>query len=136
MKPIDQRIALAKLQGWTALTESVPGILLGSKLGHDGIVPNYLEDLNAMHELLMRTSLYSPRKYLSMLNDIVLHDESLMHNHKMIEDLMFYEPTAAQKAEALLKVMGLWVDAQPCDEYPCDAQPQRVYDKDAKPWDA
>lgn len=125
MKPEQQRIAIAE---WCGLLErndgavvvfqrwDAPDAIWQRVLFNDGserpcIVPNipdYLNDLNAMHEaeeLLIR-SLGADTQYVKTLTEIA----SKQNTH--------YTPfraavtaTAAQRAEALLRTIGKWTDS-------------------------
>jgi len=101
MNAEEQRIAIAKACGWG---ESAFG-----KWHRHGVIlpdpmnpPDYLNDLNAMHEaeeVLTDLNLY--RKFLYL---VVLEDPSNTSN----------EPawaTAAQRAEAFLRTIGVWTNA-------------------------
>lgn len=71
-------------------------------------IPDYLNDLNAVHEV---EKIYASTQYFyelqtvcGMPRGLVLYDiESIKH---------IITATAAQRAEALLRAMGLWEDEQ------------------------
>jgi hypothetical protein len=107
MKPEEQRIAIAKACGWKLVEdnpdyepywEDPKGNMIGISFGEYRL-PNYLNDLNAMHEaenVLNDLNLY--RKFLYL---VVLEDPSNISN----------EPawaTATQRAEAFLRTLDLW----------------------------
>jgi hypothetical protein len=103
MKREQQRIAIAEACGWRNLWETDYHEWRGDNpfgLG-DEVLPDYLNDLNAMHEaekVLKDLNLY--RKFLYL---VILEDPSNISN----------EPawaTAAQRAEAFLTTVELWVD--------------------------
>jgi hypothetical protein len=107
MAPEVQRIAIAKACGLTIVSDSITHHLTpyGKKTERDPEgcflkeCPNYLNDLNAMHEAeRMLTDINLYRKFLYL---IVLEDPSNASN----------EPawaTAAQRAEAFLRTLNLW----------------------------
>jgi hypothetical protein len=67
-----------------------------------GWIPDYPNDLNAMHEAEIAADLYSyPRRerYLGRLQDIINAEGT---------ERPFMCATAAQRAEAFLKTLGLW----------------------------
>lgn len=80
MTPEQQRIAIAEVCGWEPVS--------------DDQLPNYLKDLNAMHEAektIKGTSSWRTYKYeLSLMPIDEIH------------------ATAAQRAEAFLLTFGLW----------------------------
>ena len=72
----------------------------------DGELPDYLNDLNAMHEA--EKSLSNLSFYRSFLYLVVLDDPTNKSN----------EPawaTAAQRAEAFLRTIGKWTNNQPTE---------------------
>ena len=62
-------------------------------------IPDYLHDLNAMHEAVMSMSGEFKLGYREILADIC----GAMHYHNA---------TAAQRAKAFLKTLNLWEDAE------------------------
>lgn len=113
MTPEAQRIKIAEACGWSVENCHVrggknvlyKGVVRHSELFNDALeptlmlmrpwLPDYLNDLNAMHEaekILYATPNYTPyRSELAKLGDIV-------------------HATAAQRAEAFLRTLGLWRD--------------------------
>ena len=100
-----QRIAIAEACGWKNV-DAGAGRVWGFTTRHKGTpsesdvcvdVPNYLNDLNAMHEA--ERTMGDPQlwdEYQSYLSDA-------MRNIGWI-----YHATAAQRAEAFLKTIGKW----------------------------
>lgn len=79
------------------------------------LIPNYVEDLNAMHEVEKRL----PKRLLTVydddLNVVVLRDcatrtELFPPNQAVYEDLSRWKfhATARQRAEAFLRTIGKW----------------------------
>jgi hypothetical protein len=113
MNKTKQRIAIAKACGWKDIKRvwmyvsdtsmegyaTLSGILTDNKRE---ILPNYLEDLNTMHEA---ESIIYPRwdTYFSMLISVRWRDAG---DHPA--DLSPARATAAQRAEAFLKTLNLW----------------------------
>jgi len=121
MKPEAQQIAIAKACGWTEILRPcddayhyLPTDTLGFVMGRvcgirpRGIhienaapLPNYLNDLNAMHEaekVLIRPNLYAKGgwgMYLGYLS-------------KVTDEQHPIDATAAQRAEAFLRTIGKW----------------------------
>jgi len=112
MSPEKQRIAIAEACGWDF--DPVEGHGWGSRgrwakspksehLVFANSVPDYLNDLNAMHEAVM-----SCREHL---------DSYPMNLRRIIraempdgDDIDYYHATAAQRAEAFLKTLNKWTD--------------------------
>lgn len=101
MSPFKQQIAIAEACGWRIDEELEDGELMGYTADTDNIevwdiVPDYCNDLNAMHEaqkLLKAIEWENYRQELWLLcadNDI--------------------RATAAQRAEAFLRTLGKWED--------------------------
>lgn len=86
-----QRIAIAKACGWKA-PKYIPGqpIEFAPDI-EDFSPPDYLNDLNAMHE--------AEKVMIESGADCMLYDSMLTGS---------FHATAAEKAEAFLKTMGLW----------------------------
>jgi hypothetical protein len=121
MSPKAQQIAIAEACGWKWIQtnwESKSG-LIGTDSPHSGnipyegtnypsnrhlptygkAIPDYLNDLNAMHkaEKILKGGMRS--KYDAELTLICSRDYNFI-----------WESTAAQRAEAFLKTIGKWVD--------------------------
>ena len=93
-----QRIAIATACGWTADS----WCLTPSGWVFADAIPDYLNDLNAMHEA---------EKVLTGYQQTVTYSDNLM---KIVGYHTFdsAHATAPQRCEAFLRVMGLWEDAQ------------------------
>jgi hypothetical protein len=119
-----QRIAIAEACGWTNIClqplwvsdieDEFPPVLCGthpSKGRPEGIpkrfgpLPDYLNDLNAMHEA--EKMLRKPMKGSD--TDTIIGDR--MHKYAELIGYAF-DATAAQRAEAFLKTIVKWEEAQ------------------------
>jgi hypothetical protein len=94
MKPELQRIRIAKACGFdeSHWLELGGGIVLGTS----GSLPDYPNDLNAMHEaevVIIKSGYTAIRTYEDLLQ-------------KQIANIIF--ATAAQRAEAFLRTLNLW----------------------------
>lgn len=112
MTPEAINIAIAEARGWTKIywgggQRHRP---MGINPEVDGVrlpLPDYLNDLNAMHEAVMSQNwpLSGRITYRRNLQDIVSRD-------KGVDNLIHYgeciNATAAQRAEAFLRTKGLW----------------------------
>ena len=96
MSPEAQRIALAKAHGYN-LSEPY--------IGDGSYLPDYLNDLNAMHEAEVALTEEQAEKYEAYLNSPGMYIEGGYPS-----TLYLYHATAAQRAEAFLKTLGLWKD--------------------------
>lgn len=129
MSPEAQQIAIAKARGWTDVKmgqpwmtefpEDFPNIPCGVRPENPertaparwGPVPNYLADLNAMHEAraVIRDNTELRVKYLNALRRIVARrcpkNKSGM---SLVSDFHQLDATAAEHAEAFLSTLGLW----------------------------
>jgi len=106
MNKENQRIAIAKAMGWTPYSEEEnphfffhPGRKGWRELYHTQEIPDYLNDLNAMHEA-----------------EKVLPDYKLLrwHGHLLNacgRSVNASRATAAQRAEAFLRTLGLWEES-------------------------
>lgn len=100
MRPEEQRISIAKACGWTKFTPDTIQYTARRADGLWGMIPDYLNDLNAMHEA----------------ETILTDDQWVTYIAKLHDDVVIYPTrravtaTAAQRAEALLKTLNLWTE--------------------------
>jgi hypothetical protein len=120
MSPEAQRIAIAGACGWIEVRAEVdwlPGELTGiftwphpTKTDETKYyisrkpVPNYLYDLNAMHRAEKKLTLVQWDEYLGILYSLVQDPHICSLTHAMA----YVCATAAQRAEAFLRTLGLW----------------------------
>lgn len=112
MKPERQRTAIAEACGWTGIAPyHNNGPLWGkSPDGTLHALPDYLNDLNAMHEAETEKVLGDRRLlYLGALEELLGVEEEPL---SAIAEWTVVHATAAQKAEAFLKAMGTWEDEE------------------------
>jgi len=89
-----QRIKIAEACGWKPDKRGFGWL---SPHGYYAPEPDYLNDLNAMHEAMKTLSLKMGFEFCSHLNDMgILGDWDML------------TATAAQRAEAFLKTIGKW----------------------------
>jgi len=113
MTPEKQRIAIAKAceksprastaaSAWTTISLRSP------KWWASIEVPDYLNDLNAMHEA---EKVLTPdrQEYFVCVLDRMLHGGRASD---LSEQFLSLHATAAQRAEAFLKTIGKWEDSQ------------------------
>jgi len=106
MKPKLQRIAIAKACGLSVVSDGIthcltPCHLDTGKFDPQGkgltTVPDYLNDLNAMHEAIMSQSGEFRVRYRNILADLC----GAQH---------FHNATAEQRSEAFLRTLELWTE--------------------------
>ena len=106
MTPEAQRIAIAEACGWKKPGEF--GDMWHHPKGHPvGFVPSYLSDLNAMHEA---EKVLDERQYIRFaihLNQLWLTDNT---NSRIV--LRSASATAAQRCEAFLRTLNLWLQTK------------------------
>ena len=124
MTPEQQRIAIAEFCGWTNIClqplwvsdieDEFPPVLCGthpSKGRPEGIpkrfgpLPDYLNDLNAMHDAWLTLSLSEKEQFESELYSIVIGGAEYNRND---DAGWITNATAAQRAESFLKTLNLW----------------------------
>lgn len=101
MNKTKQKIAIAEACGLSDIGK------IGEQLMHGGTgifldVPDYLNDLNAMHEAEFTRIIGNDEhefNYRCALDKIMGHDRSIIHF-----------ATASQRAEAFLRTIGKWED--------------------------
>jgi hypothetical protein len=112
MTPEAQRIAIAEACGWEGPFKHWHfGQLLGFRYRGKGIeqnVPDYLNDLNAMHEAEKVLVNHDYAKYEFVLGEVCdkWTKENLMGATLMQSTSV--SATAAQRAEAFLRTLNLW----------------------------
>jgi len=120
MTPEAQRIAIAKACGWEMAGGTMKGQSVGIRPDEIGsatafdyqLIPDYTNDLNAMHEAVqskLNNSIDS-MIYAEHLVQIVLGYENQKRNFVLNnwELTRLSLATAAQQAEAFLKTLNLW----------------------------
>jgi len=103
MKPEEQRIAIAEACGWTKISDWKAAGINGQHPTEPWteVIPNYLNDLNAMHEL-EKTLIGKPDYHSPVYAEYCRQIYAITKNP--------YSATAAQRAEAFLKTIGQWID--------------------------
>jgi hypothetical protein len=104
MTPEQQRIAIAEACGWTYKSavnfwERNDQLVHGDK-GQPTYLPNYLNDLNAMHEAEKVLTNEQLEVYCNILHK---------PNHGVYWAI---HATAAQRAEAFLRTIGKWEESK------------------------
>lgn len=115
MKPEAQRVAIAEACGWVAITSDMVGRWPNSQSSGDcDTIPNYLNDLNAMHEAEKTLEHMTPLYDCTLIQiisdgefDLQKHPVASMH---YVDALLGIHATAAQRAEAFLRTLNLWKD--------------------------
>ena len=121
MKPEAQRIAIAKYLGWRESQRHESGadnksyITLGwtDKYGaFHKFTPDYLNDLNACMDMQNSLSHEKREDYALELCSVCAEDFGLNEAKLTVTDdmIIIAYATAAQRAEAFLRTMGLWRD--------------------------
>jgi hypothetical protein len=114
MKPEQQRIKIAEACGWKPNTPNAKTYLRQWLSGRNMdtnlyVLPDYLNDLNAMAEA--EKTLGDKNLYRKSLNLVVLYRKFLYLVVLDDPENIANEPawaTAAQRAEAFLRTLGLW----------------------------
>lgn len=108
----EQRIAIAETQGWRKVYKGPerdnrwlqPD---GKHYATTDEIPNYLSDLNAMHEAEERLNFEQCGIYSLELNEKLKQDAK---RPKLKVGEFRWHATAAQRAEAFLRTVGRWKD--------------------------
>ena len=107
MKPEEQRIAIAEVCGFYGKPNwGLRGLTMQhfERSGFHTPVPDYLNDLNAMHEA-EKTLRQAPQTFQP---GGIGHYSELLHKKLGAERKCF--ATASQRAEAFLRTIGKWKD--------------------------
>jgi len=118
MMPEQQRIAIAEACGEISPRFTKYGTCIassavtycGKEWGTHG-VPDYLNDLNAMHEAVRALSKPDIATYEVFLAELVKADGVFLRRCFTGEIAKISEATAAQRAEAFLRTIGKWVES-------------------------
>ena len=97
MSPEKQRIAIAEACGWR---KDKRGLGWLTPSGEYSELPDYLNDLNAMHE--------AEKRLRNQFNTV---EEAYWRNLAHVQPHPIYA-TAAQRAEAFLRTLNLWTNEQ------------------------
>jgi len=121
MTPQAQRIAIAKACKWSHIencnTMAVGGIWrgyppTGQLVGQKQLLPDYLNDLNAMHEAMNGLTDKQQIRFNEEL-EIVCGAELIdfENDYNRYDLFKLVHATAAQRAEAFLRALNLWDDS-------------------------
>lgn len=104
MTPEQQQRAIAEACGWTKLElySGQHSLLYGVRPGDNSEsisrVPNYLEDLNAIHRAVLSLKDQDFKAYMRYQQELIRQD-----------GLIYTDAPASNRAVAFLKAKGLWV---------------------------
>ena len=112
MTPEQQRIAIAEACGWTEISDWGAGGINGKhpKEPWTEVIPDYLNDLNAMHEAEKGLNEDQQKLYVERLMGDV-HNPISDYCQEYMWDAVYsfcLHATAAQRAEAFLRTLSLW----------------------------
>lgn len=113
MNPLDQRIAIAESVGlYTDLRNGIP--TCWPDVEKPGIeCPDYLNDLNAMHEVEKQLTVEQGKDYIRKLYHIyenIYEAFEYAAGEPIVTTWYLFTATAAQRAEAYLRTIGKWKD--------------------------
>jgi hypothetical protein len=115
MTPEKQRIAIAEACGWVCETDNyyIDSIAWRNENERCSTIdlPDYLNDLNAMHEAEESLSIEQKEGAVPLCYHECLHDVVIRSNKGLTVGRFWYlaiHATAAQRAEAFLRTIGKW----------------------------
>lgn len=111
MNELDQRLAIAEAVGWKPSDGDIQASKAWEEITGqhtDPGPPDYLHDLNAMHEAV-ETLHEHDKKAWSMLLCLIVGGPRIPWPHEV------HNATAPQRAEAFLKTIGKWQDHRPAN---------------------
>lgn len=117
MKPTLQQIAIAEACGLlnVRIERDYYGdpVLVADAGGGCGLVPDYLHDLNAMHQAEDKIALPWNEEYGRLLAKITVPDLELYEDGPIYGStvMLLARATAAKRAEAFLRTIGKWEDS-------------------------
>lgn len=109
----EQRIAIAEVMGWKLwpiVGWTPPGTEPPFTLGSYPPLPNYPNDLNAMHEAWKSSPRELRRKHTEVLFAVVCRDSGWNPANGTNDEIdeLVENATAPQRAEAFLRTLGKW----------------------------
>lgn len=109
MTPIQQRIAIARHLGWKSLPKDPEMIQYKSQRpdGSWSLIPDYVNDLNAMHEACKILDYDQAEQFESDLWHIACDFEQGQENPRT-PSFACMNASAEQRAEAFLCTLNLW----------------------------
>jgi hypothetical protein len=110
MKTETQQIAIAKACG--IVTSDQWGPLYKTAFGLVRVCPDYLNDLNAMHEAEKLLNVVQIAKYLGHLYSFTEAAKPESCPWTVVSARVAAHATAAQRAEAFLRTLGKWEDGK------------------------
>jgi len=116
MGPTKQRIAIAEACGWTCILDDPERPAIGRLIGRHGgreyeALPNYPNDLNAMHEAVSLLPEEDKHAYAVILADMLWLPTNWGWQDWR-DTLSISEATTTQRAEAFLRTIGKWEDGE------------------------
>ena len=75
-------------------------------------LPDYLKDLNVIHEAVEKLNKAQSNEWPVQLRAIVLRERKAEVRAGRLNDTHFYNATAAQRREALLRTIRKWEDGE------------------------
>jgi len=108
MNPEQQQLAIAEACGRVQRADGF-WFPAGKYYGSAGI-PDYLNDLNAMHEAEKTLTHETRPEYLCQLFDAATRGRSGLY--PVDENYLSHHATASQRAEAFLRTIGKWEEAR------------------------
>ena len=124
MNPEKQRIAIAEACGWKLKSNGLSPMwswqneslihrikwVAHKVMASQGVLPDYLNDLNAMHEAEKVLTPDTRPEYLCQLFDAATRGMSGLY--PVDENYLSHHATAAQRAEAFLLTIGKWEECK------------------------
>jgi hypothetical protein len=102
----EQRIAIAEVRGWYDIGEPTWNRRVLGRLGQGPLrnIPDYPQDLNAMHEAEKVLTEKHVRSYAFILAQVL----DTIPTVDLDDQFLNIHATAAQRAEAFLRTFNLW----------------------------
>ena len=118
MNPEKQRIAIAEACGWRMVTQyNKPEEIWKSSGGvirAESNLPDYLNDLNAMHNAEAQCEMHYDQKWIETIvmvsHDVFRRDADRTDGWDWVS--MVSRLSAAQRAEAFLRTIGKWEEEE------------------------
>ena len=111
MSPERQRVVIAQVCGWTKFEPDTIQYLAQGPDGKWGLIPNYLRDLNAMHEAEKLLTGKQFSRYAVWLARVIAGTQNAPRasgTRVFCGQRFLLSATAAQRAEAFLRTLSLW----------------------------
>ena len=108
MTPEEQRIAIAEACGWSRFTPDTIQYTAQRSDGKWGVIPDFLNDLNACAEMEKSLTDDEYDRFYNFLRESIIHTKIFVNEERRA----ITSSSALQRSEAFLRAKGLWKESK------------------------